>query len=89
MSIEALKTQPAEGWDDVVTYCGWKDVPSTYLVCEADAAIPPPVQMQMAEMANCKIEKCGAGHMCILSMPEKVVEVIESAISAVGAVGAV
>ena len=76
---DVLQTQPAEGWDDVVTYCGWKDISSTYLVCEGDAVIPPPMQVQIAEMADCKIEKCGAGHMCMLSMPEKVVEVIKSA----------
>ncbi|MCJ1395230.1 hypothetical protein MMC18_008113 [Xylographa bjoerkii] len=58
-----LQTQPAEGWFGTVTYCGWKDVPSVYLVCEGDALIPPPMQVQLAESAGSRIEKCSAGHM--------------------------
>ena len=76
-----LKSQPASGWDDTVTYCGWKDVPSVYLVCEGDQAIPPPLQEQLAGMAGSKIEKCAAGHMVMLSMPDKVVEIIEGAVA--------
>ncbi|MCJ1402764.1 hypothetical protein MMC11_005985 [Xylographa trunciseda] len=79
---KALKPQPAEGWDGTVTYCGWKDVPSVYLICESDGAIPPPLQLQLAEMAGSQIEKCNAGHMPMLSMPERVVEVITSAAAA-------
>jgi len=77
--IQALKTQPTD-WDDTVTYCGWRHVPSVYLVCEADAVIPISLQLQFAEAAGSRIEKCGAGHMPMLSMPEKVVEVIRSAV---------
>jgi len=74
-----LHTQPAADWDDVVTYCGWKDVSSVYLVCEGDVCIPPPMQLRMAETAGSKFEKCAAGHMVMLSMPEKVAEVVENA----------
>lgn len=79
---EALKPQPAEGWDDTITYCGWKEVPSVYLVCEKDQVIPPPMQTQIGEMAGCKMESCDAGHMAILSVPEKVAEVVKSAVHA-------
>ena len=39
------QTQPAAGWGGTVTYCGWRDVPSVYLVCEGDHVIPPAMQM--------------------------------------------
>jgi len=81
--IKALRTQPAEGWDDMVTYCAWSHVPSVYLVCEGDAIIPTSLQLQFAEAASSKIEKCGAGHMPMLSMPERVVEVIRGAVEIV------
>ena len=81
--IEKLQTQPATGWDGTVTYCGWKDVPSVYLVCEKDACIPPQLQLQLAENAGSKIEKCQAGHMPMVSVPERVAEVIKEA--AIGA----
>lgn len=77
--INKLQSQPASDWDHTITYCGWRDVPSVYLVCEKDACIPPPVQLQLAEMAGSKVEKCGAGHMPMVSMPKKVVEVIMEA----------
>ena len=77
--VKKLRTQPATNWDDTVTYCGWKEVPSVYLVCEKDACIPPALQLQLAETANSKVEKCAAGHMSMISMPEKVVEVVKDA----------
>ena len=76
-----LSPQPSEGWDQTVTYGGWKDVPSVYLVCENDQVLPPPLQLQMAELAGSKVEQCGAGHIPFLSMPEKVVEVVRDAIA--------
>ncbi|KAK4690877.1 hypothetical protein P7C71_g6011, partial [Lecanoromycetidae sp. Uapishka_2] len=76
---KTLQTQPATGWDGMVTYCGWREVPSVYLMCENDNCIPPPMQLQMAEMAGSRIERCAAGHMLMLSMPEKAVEIVKSA----------
>ncbi|MCJ1353416.1 MAG: hypothetical protein MMC33_003402 [Icmadophila ericetorum] len=80
--IKTLKPQPAADWDDTITYCGWKDVPSVYLICEGDAVIPPPMQQQLAGLAGSKVETCASGHMPMLSMPEKVVEVIKGAAAA-------
>ena len=79
--IAGLKCQPASGYDGEVNYYGWKDVPSKYLVCEKDAAFPPPVQRQLAELVGAKVESVDAGHMVPITKPEKVVEFI------VGAVG--
>lgn len=76
-----LKSQPAYDWNGIVTYCGWRDVPSVYLVCERDQAIPQALQIQMAESARSKIENCDARHMVPLSMPGKVSAVIEAAVA--------
>ena len=54
-------------------------MPSVYLVCENDGCIPPPMQLQMAESAGSKVEKCKAGHMPMISVPERVAEVIMQA----------
>lgn len=80
--VKKLQSHPASGWDDTITYCGWKDVPSVYLVCENDGCIPPPLQLQLAKTAGSKIEKCAAGYMAMVSMPEMVVEVIVKAAQA-------
>ncbi|MCJ1403203.1 hypothetical protein MMC11_006426 [Xylographa trunciseda] len=74
-----LSFQPAHGWDGVISYTAWKDVPSTYLICDNDAVVPPALQKHWAENAGCEIVTCSAGHMPMLSQPEKVVEVIRRA----------
>ena len=80
--MEKLQSQPATDWDNTITYCGWREVPSVYLVCEGDRCVPASVQLQLAETAGSQIEKCAAGHMAMLSMPEKVVKVIVKALQA-------
>ena len=77
--MKTLKPQPAAGWDDTVTYSGWKEVSSVYLVCENDAIVPDTMQVEFAQLAGSKIERCNAGHMVQISMPEKVVEVVKAA----------
>ena len=65
----------------MVTFCGWREVPSVYLVCENDQALSRDWQIQMAEAAGSRIERCDAGHMVMLSMPEKVAEVVQAAVA--------
>jgi pimeloyl-ACP methyl ester carboxylesterase len=77
--MQVLECQPSSGWNDKCTYAGWKDVPSVYLVCENDAAIPPPLQMQMVALAGSEVVTCSAAHMMILSQPDTVVEVVRKA----------
>ena len=55
-------------------------MPSVYLVCENDACLPAPMQLQMAEIAGSKIEMCKAGHLPMISVPERVAEVIMQAV---------
>jgi pimeloyl-ACP methyl ester carboxylesterase len=77
--LAKLQCQPATGWADVIEYAGWKDIPSVFLVCEKDAALPAALQVQSVEMAGSEIERCESGHMVMLSMPDTVVEVIRKA----------
>ncbi|PYI11019.1 alpha/beta-hydrolase [Aspergillus sclerotiicarbonarius CBS 121057] len=77
--LAKLKPQPAQGWDGTVPYTGWKDVPSVYLVCEGDKALPAGLQEQLAGLAGSQIERCSAGHLPQVSQPERVVEVIKAA----------
>ncbi len=80
--VQTLQSQPAYNWDGRVTYCGWRDISSVYLVCEGDCCMPPHVQLRLASATGSQIEKCAAGHMPMVSMPEKVVEVIVKAAQA-------
>ncbi|KAK0507076.1 hypothetical protein JMJ35_010534 [Cladonia borealis] len=77
-----LQSQPASDWEGRVVYCGWRDISSVYLVCEGDQYMKPINQLLSALGTKSKIEKCAAGHMPMISMPEKVVEVIAMAAQA-------
>lgn len=77
--LEKFTYQPAEGWDGVITYGGWKEVPSVYVVCAKDKAVPVEIQRQCAEVAGSRVEVCEGGHMSMLSQPEKIVEIIRRA----------
>ena len=74
-----LSYQPSSGWDDVVDYAGWKNVPSVYLVCEGDAVLNTEVQLQFAQRAASEVERCSAGHCCMIGQPERCLEVIRKA----------
>ncbi|GKZ23632.1 hypothetical protein AbraIFM66951_009910 [Aspergillus brasiliensis] len=77
--LAELKSQPAEGWNGAVSYAGWRDVPSVYLICEVDKALPAGLQEQLANLAGSQIERCSAGHMPQISQPSRVAEVIRAA----------
>jgi hypothetical protein len=65
-----------------VTQAAYLWHPVTYLLCEDDKALPLQIQQLMvdnARKAGAKIEteSCSASHSPFLSMPEKVLEVME------------
>ena len=67
-------------WSDA-TYAAWKHIPSTYLVCENDQAIPLAAQEAMIADPEAKftVERCIASHSPMLSMPDFTTEVVRRA----------
>jgi pimeloyl-ACP methyl ester carboxylesterase len=61
----------------------WKTIPSWYLVGTLDKVIPPYVQLFMAERANAHIVRVKAPHPAMISHPEAVADLIETAAKAV------
>ena len=53
-------------------------VPSVYLICENDNAVPVSMQEQLAKNIGegCNIERCSAGHSPFISQPEVVAKII-------------
>lgn len=77
-----LKPMPASiGRDHHAKYAAWKHIPSTYMVCEKDNALPLFAQEAMIAHpdANFKVERCGASHSPFLSMPDFTAEVVRRA----------
>lgn len=81
--VEIFLCQPSSSWDDVVDSVGWRKVPSTYLVAENDATLDSDLQLQMAEMAGCDVERCNAGHCCMIRQPGRCTEVVRKAVGKV------
>lgn len=85
---KSLSWQPAEYRESIhVSYCAWKDTPSVYLCCSEDRILPLESQRKMADLAGAEVESCDAGHMVVLSQPERVVEVVLGAAGEPGGVG--
>ncbi|MCJ1395049.1 hypothetical protein MMC18_007930 [Xylographa bjoerkii] len=72
-----------------LTYAAWRDVPSTVVICEADAAMPPAKVEGMVETARALgaaeivVERMGGGHFPMLGRVGEVVEVLERAVKRV------
>jgi hypothetical protein len=72
-SLAAMWTAPK--------YAAWKHIPSTYLVCEEDLAIPVAFQEAMVSAPGTKftVERCKSAHSPFLSMPDFTAEVVRRA----------
>ena len=74
-SVAALRLQSRAAVEETVTHAGWTVVQSTYVVCDADQAIPPPAQEMLAQRAGTVVH-LDAGHSPFLSQPAEVAAII-------------
>jgi hypothetical protein len=75
--VAALKPHSYKTFSSQQSVAPWKVIPSTYIVCENDQAIPLPAQEGMLGMAHQMaptsfdvIERCSASHSPFISQPE-------------------
>jgi pimeloyl-ACP methyl ester carboxylesterase len=61
----------------------WKSVPSWYLVAKNDEAIPPDAERQFAARMKATTVEIPSSHVAMVSWPDDVTELIESAAKAV------
>ena len=59
----------------------WKELPSTYVVCERDQAVPPPAQEAMSARAG-TVHRLECSHSPFLSRPDEVTEIVLEALAA-------
>lgn len=76
-----LRPQSAASFDGSLTYPAYRDIPTTYLLCEKDRSIP--VEIQRDFVRNCdgdiRLGSCQAGHSPMITMPSLVAETIVTA----------
>jgi len=62
------------------TQAAWQSLPSTYLICSEDKAVPPPVQEAMSQRAQ-TVRRVSASHSPFFSRPDDVADVVLQALS--------
>jgi pimeloyl-ACP methyl ester carboxylesterase len=68
---------------DVMGVPAWKSHPTWYMVAANDEAIPPDAERQFAQRMGATTVEVQAGHVAMVSHPDEVVQLIETAAQAV------
>ena len=76
-SADRLGHQSIASFSAELTAAAWREVASTYVLCEQDRAIPPPAQEAMAQRTG-TVHRLDSSHSPFLSMPERLAGIIES-----------
>lgn len=78
--VPRLRAQGLLSMSQPLTRAAWRDIPSTYVIAENDAAIPAFVQEQLAARIGARVERLATSHSPFLSQPDAVADIIESAL---------
>lgn len=76
-----LRKHSLRAFTDELTTASWKSIPTTYIVCEQDQAIPPAAQVAMSASATAVLRLPG-GHSPYLSRPSELATVVTTTIQA-------
>lgn len=80
-AVSALKPHSYRVFHTPLTYEGWRHVPTTYIYCTLDAAIPIHIQKMMVEETakgvDIQTDEINAGHSPFINMPEAVASSIQ------------
>ena len=68
---------------DVMSTPAWKSLPAWYLVAQNDEAIPPDAERSFAERMGATTVEVPSSHVAMVSHPDEVVALIESAVKGV------
>jgi hypothetical protein len=75
----------SSAFTDVMRTPAWKSLPSWYLITQNDEALPPDAQRQLATRMGAVTVEIPSSHVAMVSHPQEVAELIETAAAAVGA----
>jgi pimeloyl-ACP methyl ester carboxylesterase len=81
-AVEILGYSSIAPGSQPLTEAAWKTIPSTYIICEADNAIPPAMQEEFAKHAKC-IRRINASHSPFLSQPAALARILREELEAV------
>jgi pimeloyl-ACP methyl ester carboxylesterase len=73
----------ASAFQDVMGMPAWKSLPTWFMVATADEAIPPAAERQFAARMGATTIEIASSHVAMVSHPDEVAELIETAAMAV------
>ncbi|RAY15577.1 alpha/beta hydrolase [Actinomadura craniellae] len=76
-SVARLAHQSLPALSQPLTKVAWKSIPSTYVVCEKDAAIPVPAQEAMSGRSE-RVLRMDASHSPFLSRPDALADLLRA-----------
>ena len=82
-SVARVSAHSLAAFEQPLTNAGWKAVPSTYMMCERDQAIPPFAQEAMAQRAS-EVLRMDTGHSPFLSQPEALARLLRPILDRAG-----
>jgi pimeloyl-ACP methyl ester carboxylesterase len=74
-AIARLGHQSLASVSEPLTQVSWRKIPSTYVICEKDSAIPPAVQERMARRAH-RVQRLNTSHSPFMSQPSQVAHLL-------------
>ncbi|WP_405056496.1 alpha/beta hydrolase [Kribbella sp. NBC_01505] len=78
-AVRQLETQSYAVATEALSAAAWRNIDSTYVVCEQDNAIPVFAQEAMAQRAG-RVERLASGHSPFLSRPKELAAIITKSI---------
>jgi pimeloyl-ACP methyl ester carboxylesterase len=72
-----LRPMPLVGFSPAASAPAWKSVPSTYIVCTNDGALPPDAQRWMAQRAD-EVVEWPTDHSPFVTRPEAIAELVRT-----------
>jgi pimeloyl-ACP methyl ester carboxylesterase len=78
-AVKELRTQSLPSFNQPVTKVGWREIPSAYIICEQDQAIPIFAQEGMSGRAG-EVVRINTDHSPFLSAPKELALLINSLI---------
>jgi pimeloyl-ACP methyl ester carboxylesterase len=77
-SKSMLRPQSGAPFNEPVPHPAWRSIPSTYVVCVNDMALPPDVQRNVFALRATETLELQAGHSPFLSQPEAVANLLQA-----------
>jgi pimeloyl-ACP methyl ester carboxylesterase len=81
LAEQSLRTQSLSSFTQPLTHCAWERIPSTYITCSLDKAIPLFAQEAMAQRTT-TVHALKTDHSPFLSDPQTLAEIIATTMGA-------